>query len=532
MAATVTARAQSMAGWEAVAACGTTWQRTLARKQVLAASSVGAGAVSATQRPHTQLPVAPRCMAATRGVSAPLGGMLRRPLAKAASGEPNTWRGMATSSAVSSSANASSSATTLDTLAASSDAVGAADSTVTSMLAPLKPYIEALPAILHLPEGTPHAYALAIAITTVLLRSAVTLPITLWQRRRTRRMVQLVAPQWAQLKQTLPISVAKRCRKEGKSYEAYEKELQKEVRQEGLLYAAAAETTTTLYRFSLTLCSNPTIPRHAQLKTHLKALTRQHKCSAAPTLLAPLAVHLPLFITVSLALRTALLAPGSLLAAETIPWWSPPPELQARFEASAKVLLGRGIEGDALAQLTSIRGPTLNETDKTMAGPIGLGLLSMINVELGQWLRRGMMSEESADKAQKDKEQAAEEVRRQKQAQANRSRAALASEIRARNSPAGSSSGSGMPPADAVPPTVPPAADKIDLAPIRTAVLSNTLRAAAIAFVVVSSQAPTALVVYWLSSAGYTLVQNSAFAYADWRREKGADKKVSPPPRA
>lgn len=90
------------------------------------------------------------------------------------------------------------------------------------------PYLEQLPELLHLPPSA-HSYAISIAIVTVLLRSCITLPAALWQRARTRRMVELVVPEWEKLKEELPRLVAKRCRKERKSYEEYEKTLKKEV---------------------------------------------------------------------------------------------------------------------------------------------------------------------------------------------------------------------------------------------------------------------------------------------------------------
>jgi len=112
----------------------------------------------------------------------------------------------------------------IDTLAEQSNEAS------TSIMEPFIPLIEQLPELLHLPPST-HSYAISIVILTVILRTAITLPVTLWQRKRIRRMTELVVPKWNSLKVKLPELVAKRCRKQRKSYEEYEVELQKEVRE-------------------------------------------------------------------------------------------------------------------------------------------------------------------------------------------------------------------------------------------------------------------------------------------------------------
>ena len=115
------------------------------------------------------------------------------------------------------------------------------------------------------------------------------------------------------------------------------------------------------------------------------------------------------------------------------------------------VLAERGIEGEDLKKLTTIQGPKLSEVDKTMLAPIGLGVLTMANVEIGQWVRRGMTSEkEEQDK--KDQREIEKQVGRSEKGKAK----AIEVEWTFR--------GSG--------------------------VLGNILRSLAIGFVVISSQAP------------------------------------------
>lgn len=243
-----------------------------------------------------------------------------------------------------------------------------------------------------------------------------------------------------------------------------------------------------------------------QVKQELRALTSRHRCSPTPTLVLPVLVHLPLFISLSLLIRTSLLIPGSPLASELIPWSHPPADLAAKFEASAKILAERGLEGEALKKLTAMPGPTLGDVDKTMLGPLSLGLLTMINVELGQWLRRGMMTEKEEEAAKEEKEK----------------------KKRSPSKEAG-------------------AAEKFSLSPFRGNIIGNMLRTASIVFVVVSSQAPAvsspapsqcchpltkfvtshqALVVYWITSASYTLAQNTVFALVD--RQRAARLQGSP----
>lgn len=203
---------------------------------------------------------------------------------------------------------------------------------------------------------------------------------------------------------------------------------------------------------------------------------------------------MPIFISFSLLLRTSLAVAGSPISLETIPWWSPPPGLQEKFASNAFVLAERGIEGEALQKLTTIQGPTLNEVDKSMYAPIGLGVLTMANVEMGQWVRRGMTSEKEEEQKKIEKE----EVKQ----------------------------GKGK-------------VVEIERTFGNSGILGNILRSLAIGFVIISSQAPAVsrfsvacdgnqlihrtsqgVVIYWITSASYTLAQTSVFAYLDRQRIK------------
>jgi membrane protein insertase Oxa1/YidC/SpoIIIJ len=117
---------------------------------------------------------------------------------------------------------ASSSSTTLETIATQTS-----DASI-SMFEPLTPYVYQLPELLHLPPSA-HSYAISIIAATIIIRTCVTLPVSLWQRARMRRLEEIVAPRWEVMKKELPVSVAKRSRKEKKSYKEYEAALKKEV---------------------------------------------------------------------------------------------------------------------------------------------------------------------------------------------------------------------------------------------------------------------------------------------------------------
>lgn len=101
---------------------------------------------------------------------------------------------------------------------------------ISNLITPLAPYLHDLPSTLHLSVfETSYPQAISILILTFLLRSTITLPISIWSRSRTRRMVELLLPEWNADKKKLPIQVLKRCRRAGKSYEEYQQELKAEV---------------------------------------------------------------------------------------------------------------------------------------------------------------------------------------------------------------------------------------------------------------------------------------------------------------
>lgn len=94
-------------------------------------------------------------------------------------------------------------------------------------LEPWVPTIQHLADTLHL--SGPYAHALSIFVLAFAVRTAVTLPITLWQRNKTRKLTENVLPEWEVMKQQIPLAVRARCRRAGLSYERFQVEVQKEV---------------------------------------------------------------------------------------------------------------------------------------------------------------------------------------------------------------------------------------------------------------------------------------------------------------
>ncbi|GFZ43210.1 hypothetical protein JCM24511_00929 [Saitozyma sp. JCM 24511] len=138
--------------------------------------------------------------------------------------------------------------------------------------APLVPFhpIDSLSSLLL---SSPLGCGSTIILLTLLFRTGATLPATLWQRARVHRTRELVVPEMRRINGELAGKVARECRAKGMGYEEYKKELK-----------------------------------------------RQHRTHPLPTLLAPLAIHIPLLVTLSLSIRRAVETPGSDWASEAF-WW-------------------------------------------------------------------------------------------------------------------------------------------------------------------------------------------------------------------
>ncbi|SJX60991.1 related to COX18-mitochondrial inner membrane protein required for membrane insertion of C-terminus of Cox2p [Sporisorium reilianum f. sp. reilianum] len=371
---------------------------------------------------------------------------------------PRSHRGFASSTATFSSAPSTSqlpvkdavSSAAEDSTTAATQAV--ADSDVVAggfeFLQPWVPTINNLADTMHL--SGPYAHALSIFILAFAVRTAVTLPMTLWQRNKTRKLTEKVLPEWEIMKEHIPLAVRARCRRAGMSYEAFEAEAQKE------------------------------------LKAKLAELLRKHNASPLPAFVGPAMFTIPVFLLMTALLRQCALDPTSPLSSEVLPWWSPSPELAQQFKASTAILADRGFDEAAIAKLRgTMGGPTLVDKDSTMIGPLSFGMLTLANTELNSWSRRSMAKIRAVTSGKQD-------------AAARTAQKLLADK-------------------PAATPAQPMQED--DDEPPRARIITNALRVLAIAFIPIACQTPGVLVIYWLSSGIYTLIQNSILAVMDRRSE-------------
>ncbi|OWZ55704.1 hypothetical protein C349_01906 [Cryptococcus neoformans var. grubii Br795] len=143
----------------------------------------------------------------------------------------------------------------------------------------IHPLSEALLSIPH-----PLGYGTTLILLTLIVRTAFTLPVSLWQKKRAKKMQIVVAPEMKIINEHLAETVAKECRKKGVGYAEYLIELRR------------------------------------QLRKAQKAVHKKHNIHPWVTTWAPLVAHIPIFVTLSLTIRRALDLPGSPMASESFLW--------------------------------------------------------------------------------------------------------------------------------------------------------------------------------------------------------------------
>lgn len=86
-------------------------------------------------------------------------------------------------------------------------------------------------AFLTLPEHLPlhPSYATSIVLLTLALRCSITLPMTVWQRKRVKRVQTEVIPRVKEYMEKAKFELRAEFRKAGKDYDEYAKELNKRV---------------------------------------------------------------------------------------------------------------------------------------------------------------------------------------------------------------------------------------------------------------------------------------------------------------
>ncbi|WFD32743.1 hypothetical protein MSPP1_003794 [Malassezia sp. CBS 17886] len=322
--------------------------------------------------------------------------------------------------------------------------------TVPGWFEALARHVAAMPETVGLVDaGLPYPYTVSIVGMTVLLRAAVSVPLVVWQRRRNDRLSHVVLPEWSVWKQQIPAAVWNRRMSSH--------------------HAMSTETKAQIQRM---------IKRSLQEKwEHLVEL---NNCSPMRTTLVSLAVHVPLFVVVSMLLRQGALLPDSPFLNEVVPWWSPDETFLRQMSASRQILLDKGLDARLADGLTQIHGPTLANRDSSHILPILIGSLTMLNAELSNWTRRRRHDREAALGLSAPRE-----------------------------------------------PLAPNEAPSTTAEPLSARVVSNALRVGAVVSIPVAAQMPSALLVYWLTSSLITFVQTVYFARADTfaERQPRADRK-------
>lgn len=373
-------------------------------------------------------------------------------------------------------------------------------------------YLEPLSnVLLSLPPSLGLSYAAFIPIATILLRTTTTLPITLWQRRRTRRLVDEVMPLVRDAQARLSLTTRDECRRAGKSFEEYQAIFKKRVSDTALLRRYCR--SNPCFRW----LTRPLV-RASQAKSLAQSLAWKHSATPILTLIVPPLLHVPIFILTTLTLRDgctrALTFLGSTLPATT-------PSLQHLLDLSATPLWWC---------------PSMILPDPTAILPLMVGLAAMMNVELSARYRRvaatGVEDPAGAPGASDGKGvgmSAADRRRVETQRARTRStsspiKVAIPREIESRNTPRGTrqlATTASVAPASPANPVVKPPSPADGAPPLeqeegRTPrIVTNVLRISAVMFIPIAAMAPSAVCAYWLTSNVYTLVQNAAFAWAD-----------------
>lgn len=76
--------------------------------------------------------------------------------------------------------------------------------------------------LLSIPPSLALSYAIGIPLLTLFIRTTTTLPLTLWQRSRTRKFEEVVMPLIQRAQVISEIEVRAECRKANKTYEEYQ----------------------------------------------------------------------------------------------------------------------------------------------------------------------------------------------------------------------------------------------------------------------------------------------------------------------
>ncbi|KAJ9107359.1 hypothetical protein QFC21_000809 [Naganishia friedmannii] len=333
-------------------------------------------------------------------------------------------------------------------------------------------------------------YTATIVLLTVLVRSVFTLPATLWSRRRMKKMREIVRPEMQRVNERLAVQVMQECRKKGFGYDEYKKELKR------------------------------------QLANHQSALLKQHNCHPLATGLLPAFIHIPIFLLLSLTIRQA--------AGLATPAPIDPATLESSMDALTTLSYHAHAHAHAHAAFANehvLWLSSLIDPDPTLIIPFAVGLMAFANVEVMQSWRGAKTNEDPAASGV--------------------SVATTAQPIPSESNAAGG----GAPKRTAQPPAPTPApAPKLkpnfgrisstqkhpivqdetaagNMSPaeqrarqlakqggtMRERVVGNVMRILAVVMVGIAAELPAAVVIYWFTSTGFTLLQNLVLGYLDKR---------------
>ncbi|KAK4047620.1 hypothetical protein OIV83_005278 [Microbotryomycetes sp. JL201] len=333
--------------------------------------------------------------------------------------------------------------------------------------------------LLSLPPSLHLSYALFIPLWTLLLRSSTTLPLTLWQRARTRKFADKVLPLIRQAQHRISLQTRDECRRAAKSYEEYQKEFQK------------------------------------RAKAEAKRIARQHNASPMVTLLVPPLLHLPIFISMTLIIRDACQRASTTLSLTPSSFT----QLLANVETEST------LTSTALAHLQEFATtplywcPSLILPDSTMMLPLAVGLAALANVEVSAKTRKANAAAALASRPA----QGSDGVQASGPLTAAQKRRVVAKMARAGDVVMpGTTKPVSRGYASSAPVQGPSVAvmEETEDEPRTTRIITNALRFSAVLFIPFAAFAPSAVCVYWLTSNMFTLVQNTVFAWYDRKRDQ------------
>lgn len=222
-------------------------------------------------------------------------------------------------------------------------------------------------AFLHLPEQLHlSSYTTSIVLATICLRVALTVPMQIWQRRRTARLKNYVTPEAREFGRICAVQLRDEYRRAGRSYEDYVKEFQRRASR-------------------LNANSGSQLMLHVQTKKNQKMLYRKYNCRPIPTILGPILVNSPVLISVTVMLRETCLRAVTVLQSNTPPLWATSLDpavipTSTLAEKHLPILIEFAKEG-------CLWSPSLADTDPSMLLPLLAGLAFLSNTELSAGVR-------------------------------------------------------------------------------------------------------------------------------------------------